>query len=39
VGFEFHDGADADRGARGQANAMIDRLVDYLKTLQPGYYD
>jgi mono/diheme cytochrome c family protein len=38
-GFEFYEGTGGDREARKQTDAMIDRLVDYLKSLQAGYYD
>jgi mono/diheme cytochrome c family protein len=38
-GFEFYsqDG-DAER-ARAQADRMMGRLVEYLETIQPGYYE
>ena len=38
-GFELYEGTGSDREARKRTDAMIDRLVGYLKTIQPGYYD
>ncbi len=38
-GFEFYSGAGTERSARAQADKTVNRLVDYLKTLQAGYSD
>jgi mono/diheme cytochrome c family protein len=37
-GFEFYGDASNEATARGEAAETIDRLVKYLETLQPGYY-
>jgi mono/diheme cytochrome c family protein len=37
-GFEFHGDETNDSLARKQADAAVTRLVEYLRTIQPGYY-
>jgi mono/diheme cytochrome c family protein len=36
-GFEFFSGDSDARRARARADKAVDRLVNYLATLQPGY--
>ena len=37
-GFEFYGDNTRDAIARQQATETVTRLVDYLHTIQPGYY-
>lgn len=37
-GFEFYGESSNEATARGEADETINRLVRYLETIQPGYY-
>lgn len=37
-GFELYEGAGSDQAARQSTDKMIDRLVRYLESIQPGFY-
>jgi len=37
-GFELYEGAGSNASARQSTDRMIDRLVRYLESIQPGFY-
>ena len=37
-GFEFHPGSSNEAAAQREADETINRLVKYLETIQPDYY-
>jgi hypothetical protein len=38
-GFEFYGEGSNEAAARAEADTTIDRLVKYLESIQPGYYE